>query len=177
MTMMPQFIYDPYTPKEKAYATEVKCNFPGCNCRAINSHVMQRSRYVKSIAEDGLVLQITDEHLQLLLDGDENGNLFKLLSTKQAMSLPIYCEDRKHDQKLFKPIEQKEMVDSYDTFLRLSYRAYCVARAQEQRRLIHYDINPTINIFCQGEPFDIQKDYSYNVIDAMASGIEHCYTA
>lgn len=49
-------------------------------------------------------------------------------------------------------------------------------RSQEQRRSIHYDINPTINTFCQGEPFDIQKDYSHNVIDAMAFGIEHCYS-
>lgn len=176
--MFPQFIFDPYTPREKAYATEIKCNYPGCNCKAINSHVMQRSRYVKSIAEEGLVLQMTDEHLQLLSDGDENGNLFKLLSTKQAMSLPIYCEARDHDRKLFKAIEQKEMdLDSYDSFLRLSYRAYCAARAQEQRRSILYDINPTINTICQGEPFDIQKSYSHSVIDAMASGIEHCYTS
>lgn len=176
--MKPPIVFDPYTPKEKAYSTDVICNYPGCKCKAINSHVMQRSRYVKSIAEEGLVLQMADEHLQPLIDGDENGNFFMLLSTKKAMSLPIYCEDRQHDQKLFKTIEQKEMdLDSYDTFLRLSYRAYCAARAQEQRRSILYDINPTINTFCQGEPFDIQKNYSHNVIEAMASGIEHCYTS
>lgn len=174
--MLPQFVFDPYAPKEKEYAIEVKCNYPGCNCKAINSHVMQRSRYVKSIAEDGLVLQITDEHLQLLLDGDWNGNLFKLLSTKQAMSLPIFCEERQHDQKLFKAIEQKEIdLDSYDTYLRLSYRAYCAARAQEQRRAILYEINPTVNTFCKGPLFDIQKNYSHNVIDIMSLGIEQCY--
>ena len=174
--MIPQFIFDSHTPKEKAYATENKCNYPGCTCKAINSHVMQRSRYVKSIAEDGLVLQMTDEHLQPLLDGDENGNPFKLLSTKQAMSLPIYCEDRQHDQKPFKAIEQKEMnLDSFDTFLRLSYRAYCAARAQEQRRSIRYEIIPTINTFCQGELFNMQKDYSHMVVEAMAVGIAQCY--
>lgn len=107
MMMKPQFVFDLYTPKKKAYSTAIKCNYPGCNCKAINSHVMQKSRYVKSIAE--------------------NGNLFMLLSTKQAMSLPIYCEDRQHDQKLFQAIEQKEM--NLDSFLRLSYRAYCAARA------------------------------------------------
>lgn len=176
--MLPQFVFDPYTIKEKAYAVEVKCNYPGCNCKAINSHVLQRSRYVKSIAEDGLVLQISDEHSQPLLDGDENSNLFKLLSTKQAMSLPIFCEDRQHDQKLFKTIEQKEIdLDSYDTYLRLSYRAYCAARAQEQRRAIQYEINPTINTFCKGPLFDIQKNYSHRVIDMMALGIERCYSS
>lgn len=174
---LPQYVFDPYTLKEKAYAAEVKCNYPGCNCKAINSHILQRSRYVNSIAEDGLVLQITDEHLQLLLDGDENGNLFKLLSTKQAMSLPIFCDERQHDQKLFKAIEQKEIdLDSCDTYLRLSYRAYCAARAQEQRRSIQYEINPTINTFCKGPLFDIQKNYSHSVIDMMALGIERCYS-
>lgn len=174
--MLPKFVFDPHTPREIAYATEVRCNYPGCNCKAINSHIMQRSRYVKSIAEEGLVLQITDEHLQLLMDGDENGNLFKLLSTKQAMSLPIFCDDRRHDQKLFKNIEQKEIdLDSYDTYLRLSYRAYCAARSQEQRRAIQYDINPSINTFCRGPLFDMQKNYSHRVIDMMALGIERCY--
>lgn len=174
--MLPHIVYNPITAREIAYASEITCNYPGCNCKAINSHVVQRSRYVKSIAEDGLVLQITDEHLQLLSD-DENGNLFKLLSTKQAMSLPIYCGYKNHDQKLFKSIEQKEIdFNSYDTFLRLSYRAYCAARAQEQRRSIQYDINHTFSTFSLGSLIDMQKDYSHCVIDAMASGIDLCYT-
>ena len=36
---------------------------------------MQRSRYVNSIAEEGLVLQMADEHLQPLIDGGSLGGM------------------------------------------------------------------------------------------------------
>lgn len=171
-------IFDPFAPKEEAYKIEISCNYPGCRCKAINSHVMQKAKFVKSISENGLVLQMADEHLQPMIDGDEEGNFFMLLPPKDAMSLPIYCDRNGHDMKLFRRLEVQEMdLDSYDTYMRLSYRSYCAARAQEQRRSIFYDINPTINQFCRGESFEVQKEYSHYVLDAMDGGISRCYRA
>ena len=161
---MQKFIFDPYTPQKLAYAQKVTCAYPNCQCDAINSHLLQKNRWLTQIAEDGKVLQMGDEHEQSLLDGDENGNVYTELSINKAMSLPIFCAQ--HDQKLFKDFEVKELdLNNKLHLLKLSYRAFCAALAQEKRRNIFYHINPTINPFCQGLLFDMQLSYSDFVIE------------
>ncbi len=160
---MQKIVYDPYTPKELAYARKVKCAYPGCQCDAINSHLLQKNRWLKNIAEDGKVLQMSDDQMQLMLDGDENGNVYSIMTINKALSLPIYCPQ--HDQKLFKEFEVRELdLNNEMHFLKLSYRAFCAALAQETRRNIFYEINPTINPDFQGRAFDEQKAYSNYVI-------------
>lgn len=161
---MQKFIFDPYTPQKLAYARKVTCAYPNCQCDAINSHLLQKNRWLTQVAEDGKVLQMGDEQEQSLLDGDENGNVYTELSINKAMSLPIFCAQ--HDQKLFKDFEVKELdLNNKLHLLKLSYRAFCAALAQEKRRNIFYHINPTINPFCQGWLFDMQLSYSDFVIE------------
>lgn len=109
------------------------------------------------------MLQMGDEQMQSLLDGDENGNVYSIMSINKALLLPIYCPQ--HDQKLFKEFEVRELDLNIEMhFLKLSYRAFCAALAQETRRNIFYEINPTINPDFQGRAFDEQKAYSNFVI-------------
>ena len=130
---------------------------------AINSHLLQKNRWLKNIAEDGKVLQMSDEQMQFLLDGDENGNVYSIMSINRALSLPIFCQ--KHDQKFFRPFEVKELdLNDEVHFLKLSYRAFCAKLAQEVRRNMFYNINPTINTMCRGELFDEQRAYSNSTI-------------
>lgn len=159
-----RFIYDPYTPKEITYAKKVICAYHNCKCDAINSHLLQQNEWLKRIAEDGKVLQMCDSHMQPLLDGDDKGNCYSLLSIKQAMSLPIYCQQ--HDQKFFKEFEERELdLNNEAHLLKLSYRAFCATIAQEKRRNIFYDENPQDNPFCSGPMFDELREYSKYVID------------
>lgn len=132
---MQKLVFDPYTPPKLAYTQKVKCAYPNCQCDAINSHLLQKNRWLKQIAEDGRVLQMGDEQEQSLLDGDENGNVYAELSINKAMSLPIFCAQ--HDQKVFKDCEVKELdLSNKLHLLKLSYRAFCAAMAQEKRRNI-----------------------------------------
>lgn len=164
LLLMKKIIYDRDTPREMAYARKVKCAYPGCQCYAINSHLLQKNKWLKNIAEDGKVLQMSDEQMQPLMDGDENGNVYSIMSINKALSLPIYCPQ--HDQKLFKEFEVREL-DLTDNLhlLKLSYRAFCANLAQEARRNIFYEINPTINQDCQGWAFNEQNAYSKYVIN------------
>lgn len=160
---MRKIIYDPYTPKDLTYAKKVQCAYPGCPCDAINSHLLQKNRWLKNIAEDGKVLQIDDEHLQSLLDGDEEGNTYNIMSINRALSLPIYCAQ--HDQKLFRDFEVRDLdLTNELQLLKLSYRAFCSVLAQEVRRSIFYDIDSQVNPICAGWAFDMRKDYSDFVI-------------
>lgn len=171
---MQKYIYDPYTVKEITYSQKVRCAYRNCNCDAINSHLLQKNRWLKSIAEDGKVLQITDSHMQSLIDGDENGNSYSLHTIRNAMSLPIFC--KQHDQKLFKSFEEHELdLNNEMHLLKLSYRAFCATIAQEKRNHIFYDINPQINTFCVGELFDEQRRYSEYVIDVFDSYLDDLY--
>lgn len=161
---MEGYIYDPHTPKENAYSKKETCAYRNFTCDAINSHLLQKNVWLKRIAEDGKVLQMCDSHMQPLLDGDENGNSYTLLSIHQAMSLPIYCQP--HDQKFFKEFEERELdLNNEAHLLKLSYRAFCAVVAQEKRRNIFYDVNPQVNPFCSGPMFDELREYSKYVID------------
>lgn len=161
---VPKFVYDPNTPNRMTYEKKVQCAYHNCTYDAINSHLLQKNRWLKRIAEDGRELQMSDSQIQLLLDGDENGNIYSLLSIKNAMSLPIYC--KQHDQKLFKTFEEKELdLNNALHLLKLSYRAFCASIAQEKRRNLFYDINPQISTFCTGPLFDEQRTYSKYVVE------------
>ena len=161
---IPKFVFDPNTPKRITYEQKVQCAYHNCTCDAINSHLLQKNLWLKRIAEGGKVLQMSDSQMQPLLDGDENGNIYSLLSIKNAMSLPIYC--KQHDQKLFKAFEEKELdLNNALHLLKLSYRAFCASIAQEKRRNLFYNINPEINTFCSGPLFDEQRAYSTYVIE------------
>lgn len=171
---MQKFVFDPLTPQKLAYAQKVTCAYPNCQCDAINSHLLQKNRWLTQIAENGKVLQMGDEQEQSLLDGDENGNVYTLLSINKAMSLPIFCAQ--HDQKLFKDFEVNELDLSNNLhLLKLSYRAFCSELAQENRRNIYYQINPSINKMCKGWAFNIQLDYSNFVLELFANHIRDLY--
>ena len=172
---MNPILYDPITPKEMAYARKVKCAYRNCPCDAINSHLLQKGRWLKDIAEDGKVLQMSDDQLQSLIDGDEKGNIYSLLSINKALSLPIFCQQ--HDQKLFKEFEVKDLELTNEVhFLKLSYRAFCATLAQEKRRNIFYELNPTVNPICSGELFDEQKRYSDFVVGVFADYMDDMFS-
>lgn len=171
---IPKFVFDPNTPKRITYEQKVQCAYHNCTCDAINSHLLQKNLWLKRIAEGGKVLQMSDSQMQSLLDGDENGNIYSLLSIKNAMSLPIYCQQ--HDQKLFKAFEEKELdLNNALHLLKLSYRAFCAVVAQEKRRNIFYDVNPQFNPCCSGSVFDEQREYSKYVIDVFEKYLDDLY--
>lgn len=168
-----KFVIDPYGSKEDTYSQLIECHHPNCKNHAINSHMVQRNRFLRRIAEDGKVLQMSDSQMQSLMDEEKP---YELHDLKDAMSLPVFCAQ--HDGKLFHKIEQVEpdMMD-IKTLLLMSYRAECGVYEQENRRQLFYQTNPLYNPFCVGWAFKEQKEHSKAVLKMFEDDINKIHRA
>ena len=73
--------------------------------------------------------------------------------------MPLFCSE--HDNGLFKPIEYGDIdFNSAKTFLLFSLRGIASQRYLEEKRQVNYQ-----NTGFEGEPFDVQREYSKYVID------------
>lgn len=83
--------------RKKAKNSIRECNYPGCNEKAINSHIFQKNGILSSIAKD--------RHL-IAHDIDFYNNhafAFKRIGLNRVFSFDCFCA--KHDSELFKAIE------------------------------------------------------------------------
>lgn len=151
--------------RDKARKYGYKCLCPGCSKKAINSHLVQKHPFLESIAEDGKVYQIGDNEISPM-SGDFSDLKEKTLSIQQALSMPLFCSQ--HDNDLFKSIESGNIdFDSTQTFLLFSLRGLASQRYLEEKRQVYYQ-----NTGNEGEPFDVQREYSKHVIDRFDSTLD-----
>lgn len=109
---MKEFLKTLGNAKDKARKHTYRCLCPGCQKKSINSHLVQQHPYLESIAEEGLLYQIT-------------------------LSMPLFCAH--HDNELFKSIESTILdLKSVSTFLLFSFRALASQRYLEEKRNILY---------------------------------------
>jgi hypothetical protein len=87
--------------RKKAKNSSRECNYPGCNEKAINSHIFQKNGVLSSIAQN--------RHL-IAHDVDFYNNhafAFKRVGLNRVFSFDCFCA--KHDLELFKTIESVEI--------------------------------------------------------------------
>lgn len=148
--------------RDKARRYGYKCLIPNCSKKAINSHLVQQHPFLESIAEDGKVYQIGDNEISPM-SGDFSDLKEKTFSIQQALSMPLFCSQ--HDNDLFKLIESGNIdYESTKTFLLFSLRGLASQRYLEEKRQVLYQ-----NTGNEGEPFDVQRDYSKHVINRFDS--------
>lgn len=144
--------------RNRARKFHYKCLCPNCGRNAINSHLIQQHPYLESIAEDGYLYQIKDNEIDPR-SGDFSDSREQILSIRQVLSMPLFCSE--HDNGLFKSIESGDIdFKSANTFLLFSLRGIASQRYLEEKRQVHYQ-----NTGFEGEPFDVQREYSKYVID------------
>ena len=165
---MEEFFNSLGNARDKARRNHYKCLCPSCNKNAINSHIIQQHPYLESIAEKGLLYQIKDNEINPR-SGVFSDNKEQFLSLRQVLSMPLFCSE--HDNQLFKPIESGEIdFDSALTFLLFSFRGLSSQRYLEEKRQILYQ-----NTGFEGEPFDVQREYSQHVIERFDCTIKLIY--
>lgn len=154
--------------RDKARRFHYKCQCPGCDKNAINSHLVQQHPFLESIAEEGKVYQIKDNEIDPR-SGDFCDIREQTLSIRQVLSMPLFCSE--HDNNLFKPIEYGEIdFDSARAFLLFSLRALASQRYLEEKRQVLYQ-----NTGFEGEPFVVQREYSKHILDRFDSTIGLLY--
>ena len=117
-----------------------KCNYPGCDKKAINSHALQRNRILSRLTNDNHVLVFDPKefnkslgYLIAKLKGEEINHQCKFdflneVSIKKATTFEGFCN--KHDTELFLPIEKYnyDRKDRKQNFLfayRIVNQEYC----------------------------------------------------
>jgi hypothetical protein len=85
----------------KTKKRNAKCRYPQCDEKAINSHILQKSGILSILEEERHLMQPEIE-----LFGSRTSK-FVRKGINDAFSFPCFCE--KHDDEIFKPIEQKEL--------------------------------------------------------------------
>ena len=88
--------------QRKAKSGYWPCLNPSCNSKAINSHIVQKNRYLKNIAtlESKVVVHETSFF-------NDPITIFRERGLNQVLSFPGFC--KKHDDAIFKSIEKKEI--------------------------------------------------------------------
>ncbi len=76
------------------------CLYSNCNARAINSHIVQRNRYLKLIATDDNKVFVHETNFF-----KDPLTVFKQRGINQVLSFPGFCE--KHDDTIFSSIEKR----------------------------------------------------------------------
>lgn len=101
MSVNKQFAKIFHASKTKAINSITKCFHPECNNESINSHILQKNGILTSIAEEGHVIESTNN---LFYD---NTTRFIKTGINKAFSFRCFCSY--HDDVLFKTIEQNEL--------------------------------------------------------------------
>lgn len=125
-------------------ATRLKphsCYSNNCNNLSIRTHILQKSRILKNVSQNGKVVQLTD------LDPRLNGGVkykFKLtgINDKRSDVLNYWGFCNSCDDRIFAPIEKIDEIDyeSYKTHVLLSYRGYLSEIYKQEYNLKWYDL-------------------------------------
>ena len=126
--------------KAKKYAKSFpyQCCCPGCDKKAIKSHLMQQHPILESICDEkNSLLQMVDNDIDPRSGNWDFYNRQKVGITN-AFQCKLFCS--KHDTILFKKIEnQNSIPKSKKDCLLIAFRAACAVRYQEERRLHVYE--------------------------------------
>lgn len=116
-----------------------KCLVPGCEVRAIRSHLLQRKGIVSNLTEDNHLMEFRVKHISR--QGPSNNWEFAREGVKRAFWEPLYCSQ--HDTDLFRSIEQGPVdFTKYRSQMLFLYRALCselrkkVIVLEKQRRFL-----------------------------------------
>lgn len=112
------------------------CCFPGCNEKAINSHLLQQNGVLDRIAENGHVIRYHEVPSQNM------GLSFELrpVGVRDALAYPVFCNH--HDTYIFESIELQplDLTQKWDNIL-LAYRSTATERRKKE---IIKEMNHTI---------------------------------
>lgn len=112
--------------------------FPGCNKRAIKSHLLQQHPILASICDDkNTVIQVLDNDLE---PRSGNWDFYKMhnVGITNALQYRLFCGE--HDNALYKDLEKRNSKPaSKNDCLLLAFRSACAVRHQEQQRLHIYE--------------------------------------
>lgn len=135
------------------------CMSPYCSKKAINSHVLQKSRYINRIAQNGHVY----EH-KVKRYGNREFE-FSKVGINDVFTFKGFCAH--HDNYIFKEIEN-DNVDLFDRKVNLlfAYRIICQEIVKKENKIIFY--NELIN----NRLIDIEY-YNWN-IGGLKSGVRDC---
>ena len=132
---------------KKAKSYPYNCCCPGCNKRAIKSHLLQQHPILKSISdESNKLLQMVDNRLD---PRSMNWDFYQRhnVGISEALQYKLFCKE--HDNSLYKDLENKNSIpESKRDCLLLAYRSACAVRHQEKQRLRIYE--------------NMQKEAGYN---------------
>lgn len=115
-----------------------QCCCPGCNEKAIKSHLLQQHPVLESICDEkNRVLQMVDNDIDPR-SGNWDFYSQRCVGITNALQYKLFC--KKHDDSLFKGIEtQNSIPRTKQDCLLLAFRAACAVRHQEEHRLRIYE--------------------------------------
>ena len=121
-----------------AKAYPYKCCCPGCNKRAIQSHLLQKHPILASISDDrNCLLQMVDNDMDPRSGNWHFYNRHEVGITN-ALQYRLFCSE--HDHGLFRDLEKRDSIpNSKIDCLLLAFRSACAVRHQEEHRLHVYE--------------------------------------
>lgn len=121
-----------------AKAYPYQCSCPGCNEKAIKSHLLQQHPILESICDEkNSLLQMVDNRKDPR-SGDWYFYQRHNVGISDAMQYRLFCGE--HDNGLYKDLEKRNSVpQSKQDCLLLAFRSACAVRHQEEQRLHIYE--------------------------------------
>ena len=106
----------------KEYSNNCRCNYPGCECKAINSHTYPQSYLRKFASSNFLYATDIESIVSTMFFKSYNVDFVNKVSVKRAGAKPLFCS--KHDSDIFRVIESDEEVDLDNYLLLFLYRVF-----------------------------------------------------
>ena len=146
------------------------CSVPGCNEKAINSHLVQRHQVLSQLCKDGKVLQMVDNEKDPR-SGDWSFGTLKEVGNEEAMSEYLFCG--RHDNDIFAEIE-KGQIDVKDLYhlLLVSFKAVCVHVFDNTKILEQYQKQGERDDTFTGEVYDEVVEAYSQIGDRFRRNIE-----
>lgn len=148
-----------------------RCCCPGCNEKAIKSHLLQQHPILESISDEkNSLLQMVDNRMD---PRSGNWNFYQKhnVGISEAFQYKLLCKE--HDNSLYKELEQRNSIpESKRDCLLLAFRSACAVRHQEEQRLHIYEkrkLNPYFE--------DVNKNISQIFIRRMDAVVNNLWDA
>lgn len=148
-----------------------RCCCPGCNEKAIKSHLLQQHPILESISDEkNSLLQMVDNRMD---PRSGNWDFYQKhkVGISEALQYKLLCKE--HDNSLYKELEQRNSIpESKRDCLLLAFRSACAVRHQEEQRLHIYEkskLNPYFE--------DVNKNISQFFIRRMDAVVNNLWDA
>ena len=114
------------------------CCCPGCEAKAIKSHLLQQHPVLASLCDEkNSLLQMVDNRMDPRSGNWDFYNRHNV-GISYAMQYKLFCKE--HDNNLYKDLEKRNSIPkSKLDCLRLAFRSACAVRHQEEQRLHIYE--------------------------------------